>query len=234
MPVKEGDFIKLSYTGRSFGTVFDTTREDDAKESRTFDENKKYAPVIVCAGKQQILLGLDEAVIGKEPGTGGEIEIPPEKAFGEHEQELMRSFEKKVFKEKPAEGMRVSIPNVGEGTVARIIGNRVLVDFNHPLAGQTLTYSYQIEGIVEDPVEQIQGLIQVFSGVETEVSLENGTARVNLPAGIYSYSRRFSGAKPYITVSVFDLVSGVEEIEYVEKYTKPEKRTEEKTEEKSE
>ncbi|PWR73194.1 FKBP-type peptidyl-prolyl cis-trans isomerase [Methanospirillum lacunae] len=227
MPVKEGDFIKLSYTGRSFGMVFDTTSETEARESGAFDEKKKYEPVIVCAGKQQILLGLDEAVMGKEPGDEGTIEIPPEKAFGEREQELMRSYEKKVFNEKPSVGMRVNIPNTGEGTVVKMIGNRVLVDFNHPLAGQTLDYSYKIEGFVEDPAEQIKGLISIFSGLETSVSIENGVAKVDLPAGIYSYSRRFVSSKPYITISIFDLVNGIEEIQYIEKYPKPEKKAEE-------
>ncbi len=226
MPVKEGDFIKISYTGRSFGMVFDTTREDDARESGTYDENKKYEPVTVCAGKQQILLGLDEAIIGKDVGYEGTVEIPAEKAFGEREQELMRSFEKKVFKEKPAEGMRVNIPDTGEGTVVRIIGNRVLVDFNHPLAGQTLSYSFKIEAVVEEPAEQVKGLISIFSGIDAEVSLADGVASIDLPAGIYSYSRRFVSSKPYITISIFDLVEGVNEIKYVEKYTKPEKKAE--------
>jgi len=227
MPVKEGDFIRISYTGRSFGMIFDTTREADARESGTFDENKQYDPVIVCAGKQQILLGLDEAVIGKEPGYEDTIDIPPEKAFGEREQERMRSYEKKGFKEKPAVGMRVNIPNVGEGTVIKMIGSRVLVDFNHPLAGQTLNYSFKIEGFVEDPIEQIKGLISIYSGLSTDVTIENGVAKITLPAGIYSYSRNFVSSKPYITVSIFDLVSGVEEIQYIEKYPKPEKKTEE-------
>ncbi len=227
MPVKVGDFIKISYTGRSFGMVFDTTREEDARESGTFDEKKKYEPVIICAGKQQILLGLDEALVGKEPGYEDTVEIPPEKAFGEREQELMRSFEKKAFKEKVAVGMRVNIPNVGEGTVVKMIGNRVLVDFNHPLAGQTLSYSFRIEEFVEDPSEQVKGLVSIFSGVDTEVSIENGVARITLPAGIYSYSRRFATSKPYITISIFDLINGIEELQYIEKYPKPEKKAEE-------
>ncbi|WP_367279016.1 peptidylprolyl isomerase, partial [Methanospirillum sp.] len=213
--------------GRSFGMVFDTTREEDARESGTFDEKKKYEPVIICAGKQQILLGLDEALVGKEPGYEDTVEIPPEKAFGEREQELMRSFEKKAFKEKVAVGMRVNIPNVGEGTVVKMIGNRVLVDFNHPLAGQTLSYSFRIEEFVEDPSEQVKGLVSIFSGVDTEVSIENGVAKINLPAGIYSYSRRFASSKPYITISIFDLINGIEELQYIEKYPKPEKKAEE-------
>jgi FKBP-type peptidyl-prolyl cis-trans isomerase SlyD len=229
MPVNEGDFIKISYTGRSFGMVFDTTSEDEAREAGTYDENKKYEPITVCAGKQQIILGLDEAIIGKEIGDEGTIEIPAEKAFGERDQELMRSFEKKVFKQKPAEGMRVTIPDMGEGTVARIIGNRVLVDFNHPLAGHTLSYSYKIESAVEDPAEQVKGIVSIFSGVDTEVSVTDGIAFINLPAGIYSYSRQFAARKPYITISVFDYVNGVNEIQYVEKYVKPEKKVEEES-----
>ena len=230
MPVKEGDFIRLSYTGRSFGMVFDTTREEDAREAGSYDENKTYGPMVVCAGKQQILLGLDEAIVGKDVGFEGTIEVAPDKAFGEREQELMRSFEKKVFKEKPAVGMQVNMPKVGEGTVVKIIGNRVLVDFNHPLAGQTLTYTVKIEGVVEDPVEQVQGLINIFTGVDAEVAIVDRVAEVNLPAGIYSYSRRFVGGKSYITVSIFDLVEGVDEIRYIEKFTKPEKKVEEGSE----
>lgn len=229
MPVKEGDFIKISYTGRSFGMVFDTTREDDAREAGTYDENKKYEPVTVCAGKQQILLGLDEAIIGNDVGYEGTVEIPAEKAFGEHEQELVRSFDKKGFKEKPVEGMRVNIPNTGEGTVVRVIGNKVLIDFNHPLAGQTLTYTFRIESAVDEPVDQVKGLISIFSGIDADVSLADGIAQIDLPAGIYSYSRRFVSSKPYITTSIFQLVSGVNEIQYIEKYPKPEKKNEEES-----
>ena len=207
--------------------VFVTTREEDARESGIYEENKTYGPIVICAGKQQVLPGLDEAIIGKEIGFEGEIEIAPDKAYGEREQNLMRSFKKKEFKEKPIQGMQVSMPDVGNGTVMKIIGNSVLVDFNHPLAGQTLTYSFRIEESVQDPVDQVQGLIRIFSGVDAQVTVIDRIAEVNLPAGIHSYSRLFVSGKPYITYSIFDLVEGVDEIRYIEKFTKPEKKTEE-------
>jgi FKBP-type peptidyl-prolyl cis-trans isomerase 2 len=226
MPVNEGDFIRLSFTGRVNGIVFDTTRKEDAESAGTYDENKQYVPQIVCAGKQQILLGLDEAILGQDVGYEGIVEIPPEKAFGEHESELMRSFEKKVFKEKPVRGMRVSMPNFGEGTVVNIIGNRVIVDFNHVLAGQTLNYTIKIEGAVEDPAEKVKGIVQMYSGTEVDVTVNGKSAEIVLPAGVYSISRRFLSGKPYITVAIFDLIDGIDEISYIEKFTRPEKKVE--------
>lgn len=227
MPIKEGDFIRLNYTGYANGILFDTTVEQKAREAGVFEEEKSYQPKVICVGKQQIILGLDEAIIGKEPGFEETLEVPPEKAFGEHEQELLRSFEKKSFSKKPERGMPVSIPDEGKGTVVNIIGNRVIVDFNHPLAGQTLTYTYHIEGIVEGATEKITGLIRLYSGYDMEVTLEGSTALIKLPPGIYYASRTWLNMKPYVTNSIFDNVGEIEEIKYIENYIKTKNESEE-------
>ncbi|HOJ96885.1 MAG TPA: FKBP-type peptidyl-prolyl cis-trans isomerase, partial [Methanospirillum sp.] len=218
MPIQEGDFIRLHFTGYANGILFDTTDEQKAREAGVYEEGRDYTPKVVCVGKRQIILGLDEAIIGKEPGFEETIQVPPEKAFGEHEQELLRSYEKKSFNKKPERGMVVNIPEAGRGTVVNIIGNRVIVDFNHPLAGQTLTYTYRIEGIVESATEKIAGLIKLFSGYDMDVSLEGSTALIQLPPGIYYVSNTWFNMKPYIMKSIFDQVSGIEEVRFIETY----------------
>lgn len=218
MPIQEGDFIRLSFTGYANGILFDTTDEQKAREAGVFDEKRDYTPKVVCAGKRQIILGMDEALIGKDVGFEETIEVTPEKGFGEREQELLRSYEKKSFSKKPERGMQVSIPEAGTGTVVNVIGNRVIVDFNHPLAGQTLTYTYRIEEMVDSATEKISGLIKLFSGYDMEVSLEDTTAQVKLPPGIYYASRTWLNMKPYVTNSIFDDVKGIEEIQYIETY----------------
>lgn len=219
--IQEGDFIRLSFSGYANGILFDTTDEEKAREAGAYDEKKEYMPKIVCAGKKQILLGIDEALIGKEVGFEETIEIPPEKAFGEHEQELIRSYEKKNFSQKPYRGMQVTIPETGTGTVVNIIGSRVIVDFNHPLAGQTVTYTYRIVELVESAKEKIEGIIQLFSGMKMDVQLEDSSAVIQLPPGVYYTSRTWLNMKPYITTFIFDEVAGIEEIKYVELYKKP-------------
>ncbi|HOL40633.1 FKBP-type peptidyl-prolyl cis-trans isomerase [Methanospirillum sp.] len=227
MPIQEGDFIRLHFTGYANGILFDTTDEQKAREAGVYEEGRDYTPKVVCVGKRQIILGLDEAIIGKEPGFEETIQVPPEKAFGEHEQELLRSYEKKSFNKKPERGMVVNIPEAGRGTVVNIIGNRVIVDFNHPLAGQTLTYTYRIEGIVESATEKIAGLIKLFSGYDMDVSLEGSTALIQLPPGIYYVSNTWFNMKPYIMKSIFDQVSGIEEVRFIETYKNTKNKSEE-------
>ena len=227
MAIQEGDFIRLHFTGYANGILFDTTEEQKAREAGVYEEGRDYTPKVVCVGKRQIILGLDEAIIGKEPGFEETIIVPPEKAFGDHEQELLRSYEKKSFKKKPEKGMVVNIPEAGRGTVVNIIGNRVIVDFNHPLAGQTLTYTYRIEGIVESATEKIAGLIKLFSGYDMDVSLEGSTALIQLPPGIYYVSNTWFNMKPYIMKSIFDQVPGIEEVRFIETYKNTKNKSEE-------
>ena len=227
MPIKEGDFIRLSFSGYANGILFDTTDEQKAREADIYDENRDYCPKVVCAGKKQILLGIDEALIGKDVNFEETIEIPPDKAFGEHESEHVRSYDKKSFSKKPVVGMQVSIPEAGTGTVVKVIGSRVIVDFNHPLAGQTLTYTYRIEEFVESATEQIAGIILLFSGIKMDVHLEDGVAIVSLPPGIYYTSRNWLNTKPYITSIIFDEVAGIDGIQYIETYKNPNKEKEE-------
>ena len=52
--------------------------------------------------------------------------------------------------------MPVKMEEMGEGTVVDVIGSKVIVDFNAPLAGQTLSYHYTIEETVTEPLEQLE------------------------------------------------------------------------------
>ncbi len=51
MAIKEGDFIKLSYTGKVNGNVFDTTFEEEAKTAGIHSPNAIYGPVTICVGQ---------------------------------------------------------------------------------------------------------------------------------------------------------------------------------------
>ena len=60
MAIKEGDFLKLSYTGSVNGNVFDTTFEEEAKTANIHSPNAIYGPVTICVGQKHVILGLDE------------------------------------------------------------------------------------------------------------------------------------------------------------------------------
>jgi len=225
MAINEGDFIKLSYTGSVNGNVFDTTFEDEAKTANIHNANAIYGPVTICVGQKHVILGLDEVLVGKEAGAEGDVTVVPEKAFGERDPKRIQSYPKNKFSQKPVRGMPVKMEELGEGTVVDVIGNRVIVDFNAPLAGQTLSYHYKIEEVVTDPLEELKGIIRLYAGREMEATLEDGKVTVTLPAGI-NYDRRWMLWRGRIIHEGFEQIKGISEIVLVESYKKPEKKEE--------
>ncbi len=196
MAIEEGNFVKLTYTGRVGDNVFDTTSEEIAKEEGMYNPQAEYGPVTIRVGSHHVIIGLEEALIGKEVGDEGEVDVPAEKAFGEHDKTAVRSIQTSQFREKPKVGMRIEVEN-REGVVVNVIGKRALVDFNHPLAGKTLTYQYKIEEKVEDATEQIRGLIKLYTGrTDLEFSITDGTAEFLLPPRSPTTAAGWSGEAP--------------------------------------
>lgn len=190
MALQEGDFIRLRYTGRAGGNIFDTTDEESAKEEGIYNPRAEYGPVTIRLGSHHVIIGLEDELIGKEVGTEGEVDVPPEKAFGAHDDQHVRSVPVTQFREKPRRGMRVEVEG-NEGMVVDVIGRRAVVDFNHPLAGRTLHYTYEILEKVDDQVDQISGLIQLYSGrTDIGVTIIDGTVELALPPAII-YDRRW-------------------------------------------
>jgi len=225
MAIKEGDFIRISYTGCVADKVFDTTDDAEAKTAGIHSENAIYGPVTICVGQKHVITGLDEELVGKKAGFEGSVTVAPEKAFGERDMKKVQSYPKNKFSQKPVRGMPVKIDEQGEGTVVDVIGSRVIVDFNAPLAGQTLTYKYKIEEAVKEPLDQLKGLVRLYAGREMEIALDSDKATVTLPPGI-NYDRRWLLWRGRIIHEGFELISGISEIVLVESYKKPEKKDE--------
>lgn len=225
MTIKDGDFVKLSYTGTANGLVFDTTDEEEAKTADIHSPAAIYGPVTICVGQKHVITGLDEELVGKKVGTEADVTVLPEKAFGERDSKKVQSYPKNKFKDKPVRGMRINVEEHGEGVVVDVIGSRVIVDFNAPLACQTLTYHYKIEEIVSDPLEQLKGIIRLYAGKDMEVTLDSGKATVTLPPGI-NYDRRWLLWRGRIIHEGFETVADISDITLVETYKRPEKKEE--------
>ena len=225
MAITEGTFIKVSYSGTAAGLMFDTTDEAEARAAGIHSPNALYGPVTLCVGQKHVVLGLDEEFVGKEAGSEGDVSILPEKGFGERDPKRIQSFPKNKFKEKPVRGMPIKVDEMGEGRVLDIIGSKVIVDFNAPLAGQTLTYHYTIEEEVTDPLEQLKGLVRLYAGREMEIAMDDGKATITLPPGI-NYDRRWLLWRSRIIHEGFESIKGISEIILVETFKRPEKKEE--------
>ena len=150
MKVEAGDFVKFHYVGRfEDGEVFDTSYEDIAKENGIYVEEREYGPLGVNIGAGEIIPGLDEAIIGMEVGEKKTVTVPPEKAYGMPNPELVVTVPVSEFTQvglEPVEGMYV-MTDSGIAKIGKISEEGVELDFNHPLAGRTLIFDVEVVDI---------------------------------------------------------------------------------------
>lgn len=231
MAIEKGTYIKISYTGSVNGVPFDTTDAEEAKKAGIFSENAIYGPAIVRVGAGHILKGVDEDLEGKEVGTEYTLVVPAERAFGEHKNEDVKAVDKKAFNDKPELFSRVTVEG-REGTVVNKIGNRYLVDFNHPLAGQDVTYVYKIEGIAEDGAEKLGGIIRLLTGREMKIGTKHeGFVSVEVPAMIAMYNQNWFMTQYMITQEAFGIFPDIKDVKFVETFPRPNYKKDEEVEE---
>ncbi|MBN1502205.1 peptidylprolyl isomerase [Candidatus Woesearchaeota archaeon] len=164
MKLKQKDFVELEYTGKvkEDSAVFDTTDEKVAKDNDIHQESASYGPVVVCLGQKYLVEGLEDELIGKGKGTY-KIEIKPEKAFGKKSAKLLKLVPIKVFKKQniePFPGLQINIDGLN-GTIRNVSGGRVIVDFNHPLAGREIEYEVKVNRLVESTDEKVKAILKL-------------------------------------------------------------------------
>lgn len=134
--VTEGKLIKVYYTLKVDGNVFDTSREGEPFEFQV--------------GSKQVIPGFEKALIGMKAGEKKIFQVTPVEGYGQenpkgiHEvprDKLPAGVEPKVDMTLYAKG-----PN-GQSIPARITEVKkdvVVVNFNHPLAGKILDFEVEI------------------------------------------------------------------------------------------
>ena len=166
MTLQKKDFVEIEFTGRvKGGEVFDSTiKEDLEKMHQGHDHPIEAKPFIFCLGEGMFLKSIDDFLIGKEPGKSYEVELLPENAFGKRNPAFVMMIPLKIFKEKnvaPIVGANFNF----DGKIGKILtvsGGRVMVDFNHFLAGKTLDYKINVLRKIESTHEKIDSLNNFF------------------------------------------------------------------------
>ena len=165
MAIKEGDFVRLNFTGKIKETdeVFDTTSEDIAEEAGILVENKIYGPIPIIVGGNHLLKAIDDAIIGTEAGDAVHVSVTPENGFGQRNPDFIQLIPMKEFKKQgmtPVRGMKITA-DAGTGKIISVNGGRVKVDFNHELAGKNLEYDVSVVEVIEDDEEKIKSMIEL-------------------------------------------------------------------------
>ena len=190
MAIKEGDFVRLNFTGKIKETdeVFDTTSEDIAEEAGILVENKIYGPIPIIVGGNHLLKAIDEAIIGTEAGEAIHVSVTPENGFGQRNSNLIQLIPMKEFKKQgmtPVRGMKITA-DAGTGKIISVNGGRVKVDFNHELAGKNLEYDVSVVEVIEEDEEKIKSMIELHYSYpnmdldKTEIKIDGDKVSIKL------------------------------------------------------
>jgi peptidylprolyl isomerase len=138
---KKGDKVKVHYHGK-------------LTNGETFDSSAGREPLEFEIGSGSVIRGFDEGVSGMKVGERKTINIPVDEAYGQKSEDMLIEFPKDRFPNdmEIREGMQLMMSN-GSGqnipvVVAEVKEDAVILDANHPLAGEDLIFDIELIEIV--------------------------------------------------------------------------------------
>ena len=137
---KSGDTVRIHYTG----TLTDGSQ---------FDSSTGREPLEFTLGDGMVIPGFDTAVDGMSIGESKTFEIPADQAYGERRDEMVMTVSRDEFPDhiEPEAGQQLQMQQ-GEQvfvvTVTDVSDDAIVLDANHPLAGEDLTFTVELVEIV--------------------------------------------------------------------------------------
>lgn len=132
-----GERVRIHYTGRL----------DDGTE---FDSSAGAEPLEFTVGTQEVISGLDDAVLEMQEGETRTVTVPPEAGYGERVPGLEQTIDVTQLPEGVTPGVALRANVAGQDTilwVTDINDESAVVDPNHPLAGRTLTFEVELVSV---------------------------------------------------------------------------------------
>lgn len=120
--------------------------EDGSDVDTTFGKD----PASLNVGDGNLPENFEQYIHGMTTGQRETFQVPPENAFGQHNPSNVQTFKRSDFSADMVlePGVMISFADKMQGELPGVVdhvdGDQVTVDFNHPLAGRTLTFEVEI------------------------------------------------------------------------------------------
>ena len=149
MKIDKNSFVRIGYLIR-------------LGENETFPPNGQPEEISFCMGWGAMPPGLEKAMLGLEPGDQKLVHLSAAEAYGEFDPELRMEVPRAdfapevelqpglVFETENDEGDPVYF------VVQEVKDDKVIIDFNHPLAGRDLEINFMVRQVREATPEELQ------------------------------------------------------------------------------
>lgn len=137
----------------------DYTLTNDSGE--VLDSSAGGQPLVYLHGANNIIVGLEKALEGKQTGDEMNVSVEPAEAYGEYSPELVATLNRAMFEgvDELAVGMQFHASGPDGSmqivTIRDLDGDDVIVDGNHPLAGQRLNFKVKVVDVRDANPEEI-------------------------------------------------------------------------------
>ncbi len=148
MTITENSVVAFAYT---------LTDDDGA----VIDSADTQAPLVYLHGRGQLIPGMEKGLDGRSTGDQFSIVLPPEEAYGIYDENLAGAVPLSAFEGvgEVAEGMQFQMEladGVRAVTVREVTGEHVILDGNHPLAGETLHFDIEVVSVRAATAEELE------------------------------------------------------------------------------
>jgi FKBP-type peptidyl-prolyl cis-trans isomerase SlyD len=126
------------------------------------DESEPGDPLVYLHGHGETVPGLEDALEGKAVGDSLKVKVAPDQGYGDHDPEKIEEVPRTEFPDelelKPGSILTATDDDGQEMDflVKEIKGDKVIVDFNHPLAGKTLFFEVTVRDVRAATPEELE------------------------------------------------------------------------------
>ena len=165
MKIAKNKFVSVSYD----------LHVGDEDERELMERTTAESPLQFIFGNGSMLTAFEENIKNLEKDSVFNFTLTPDQAYGEFVEEHVVELPKKIFEidgkfddETVAEGITLPMMNADgdrmNGSVLEIKEDVVVMDFNHPLAGETLYFNGVVLDVHDPTDKEIEALNQAMSG----------------------------------------------------------------------
>lgn len=134
LPIASGDTVQIHYTSKSLeGSIIETSVDRE--------------PFEFVVGAEEVIPGLSQGLVGRSAGETCSLAVPADQAFGKRNIDLVQSIPRIFLRPKVHAGDQLLADVQGvqlDVWVQKVQADEVVLDANHPLAGETLLIDVEI------------------------------------------------------------------------------------------
>ncbi|VVB76931.1 Putative FKBP-type peptidyl-prolyl cis-trans isomerase [uncultured archaeon] len=223
MAFNDGDFVTIDYSAWRVGDgrLIYTTMKKLAEDNGILDKEANYVPQLVIMGKESVIKGVEKVVKTMNVSDSKTVEFEPKEAFGEKNPDLVKVLPLSDFKKRdmmPYPGMQLDIDNM-VAVVKSVNSGRVVIDANHPLAGEKLKYEIKVVAKLDKEEDKVKAIAEAYSLKPDSVSVTGNQMKITFGEKIEKNSKYLVNKSDLVN-SILRYMDKIEKVVVEEDYVK--------------